>query len=113
MDNQNPHHILKLSQPYAFGGLSYTEIDLSSMEGMTAADMIAAEEHLIREGLFTPEKEDTMEYNIFLASRFSGLPMQFFVQFKPKDVTRLRATIRKYIGEDTEEGNGEQDGEHK
>lgn len=113
MENQNTGHVLKLSQPYAFGDQSYAEIDLTGMENMTAADMIAAEAYLIHEGLFTTEKEDTMEYNIFLASRFSGLPMQFFVQFKPRDATRLRAAIMKYMSEDTEEGSREQDGEHK
>lgn len=113
MENQNTGYVLKLSQPYAFGGRSYAEIDLSGMENMTAADMIAAEAYMIHEGLFTTEKEDTLEYSFFIASRFSGLPMQFFMQFKPKDAARLRAAVKEYMGSDADEGSGERHGKNK
>lgn len=113
MDKQTTPHVLKFSQSYTFRDQPYEEIDLSGLEDMTAADMVAAERYMIGEWIFTPEKEDTLEYNFFIASKFSGLPMQFFMQLKPKDAARLRAMITKFINGDADEGGKEQDGENE
>ena len=113
MESQNTNHVVKFSQPYVLGGRSYAEIDLSSLENMTAADMIAAEAYMIREGLFTTEKEDALEYIFFIASRFSGLSMQFFTQFKPMDAARLRATVKEYMGSNADERIGERHGKNE
>lgn len=109
MESKTGSHVLKFSQPYIFSGQSYTEIDLSGIEHMTASDMSAAERYMIGEWIFTPEVEDALEYNFFLASRFSGLPMQFFMQLRPKDAGRLKAMITEFINGDAAEGGNERD----
>lgn len=113
MDKQITPYMLKFSQSYTFRDQSYAEIDLSGLEDMTAADMVAAEKYLIDEWIFTPEKEDTLEYIFFIASRFSGLPMQFFMQLKPKDAGRLKTMITEFINGNTSERSSERNGENE
>lgn len=113
MERKATPHALKFSQPYSFGDQSYAEIDLSGLENMTAADMVAAERYMISEWIFIPEKENTLEYIFFIASKFSGLPMQFFMQLKPKDAARLRAMITDFINGDADKGESEQNGENE
>ena len=60
--------LVKLSKPYKFEGQTYSEIDLSGLDSLTAEDMIAAEKHLMRTGVFSPLPEMTVEYVQFIAA---------------------------------------------
>ena len=46
--------LVKFSKPYKFEGQTYSEIDLAGMDSLTAEDMVAAEKHLMRSGVFSP-----------------------------------------------------------
>lgn len=61
--------LVKFSKPYKFEGQTYSEIDLSGMDSLTAEDMIAAEKHLMRTGVFSPLPEMTVEYVQFIAAQ--------------------------------------------
>lgn len=50
--------LVKLSKPYKFEGQTYSEIDLSGLDSLTAEDMIAAEKHLMRTGRLLPAPGD-------------------------------------------------------
>lgn len=92
--------LVKLSKPYKFEGDTYTEIDLAGMDSLTAMDMIAAEKHLNRSGVFSPLPEMTVEYVQFMASRATGYPIEFFKGLPPKDAIRLKNRVTSFFYEE-------------
>lgn len=97
MDVENDVILLKLSRPYVFAGQTYTEINLTGIDKLMAGDMIDAENHVIREGLYTPTPEATLEYSFFIARKLSGQPIGFFMQFAPEDADHLRKMIKSFL----------------
>ena len=89
--------LLTLSKPYTFEGQTYTEIDLAGLETLTAEDMIAAEKYLNRSGIISPIPDMTLEHVCFMASRTSGLPVEFFKRLPPKDATKLKNKITTFF----------------
>ena len=80
---------------------TYSEIDLSGMDSLTAEDMIAAEKHLMRTGVFSPLPEMTVEYVQFIAARASGQPVEFFKGLPPKDAIKVKNRVTSFFyGED-------------
>ena len=69
--------ILKFKKPYKFEGREYTEVDLSAMEDMTAADLCAVAKLSGRDTGITPIPEMTIPYAIHMAARASKLPVEF------------------------------------
>ena len=93
--------LVKLSKPYKFEGQTYSEIDLSGLDSLTAEDMIAAEKHLMRTGVFSPLPEMTVEYVQFIAARASGQPVEFFKGLPPKDAIKVKNRVTSFFyGED-------------
>lgn len=56
--------VLKFRKPYKFEGQEYTEVDLSAMEDMTAADLCAVGKIMTRLGIVNPVAEMTVDYAI-------------------------------------------------
>lgn len=93
--------LVKFSKPYKFEGQTYEEIDLAGMDSLTAEDMIAAEKHLMRSGVFSPLPEMTVEYVQFIAARASGQPVEFFKGLPPKDAIKVKNRVTSFFyGED-------------
>lgn len=93
--------LFKFSKPYKFEDATYTEIDLSGLESLTAEDMIAAEKYLSKLGIISPIPEMTSEYACFIANKISGLPIEFFKGLPPKDAVKLKNKITGFFyGED-------------
>lgn len=93
--------LFKFSKPYKFEGKTYTEIDFSGLDSLTAEDMIAAEKYLSRAGVISPIPEMTSEYVCFIASRISDQPIEFFKRLPPKDAVKLKNRITGFFyGED-------------
>lgn len=70
--------VLKFRKPYKFEGVEYTEVDLSAMEDMTAADLCAVGKIMNKLGIVNPVAEMTVDYAIYMAARASGKPVEFF-----------------------------------
>mgnify|MGYP000265911087 CR=1 FL=1 len=93
--------VIDLGKPYKFEGQTYSEIDLSGLDSLTAEDMIAAEKHLMRTGVFSPLPEMTVEYVQFIAARASGQPVEFFKGLPPKDAIKVKNRVTSFFyGED-------------
>lgn len=96
-----PETLVKFSRPYTFEGSTYQEIDLARMDDITGEDMIAAEKYLTRLGVISPLPDMTMEYACFIASKASGLPMEFFKGLQAKDINRVKNRVTSFFyGED-------------
>lgn len=93
--------VIKFSKPYKFEGSTYEEVDLAGLENLTAADMIEGEKHLTRNGSFSLMPEMATEYTHFMASKASGLPIEFFKGLSPKDSIKIKNRVTGFFyGED-------------
>ena len=85
--------VLKFRKPYKFEGVEYTEVDLSAMEDMTAADLCAVGKIMKKLGIVNPVAEMTVDYAIYMAARASGKPVEFFQGLPPKESIKLKNMV--------------------
>ena len=96
-----PETLVKFSRPYTFEGNTYREVDLDQMDSLSAQDMVAAEKYLFKSGIISPLPDMTVGYICFIASKASGLPMEFFKGLQPKDMNRVKNKVTGFFyGED-------------
>lgn len=91
-------YIIKLSKTYQFEERSVSEVDMSGIEDLTTRDMIRANKILLSGN--TPSlstTEMTVEYAMVIASFSSDLPLEFFMQLKPKDTIRVRKVVLDFF----------------
>lgn len=89
--------ILKFRKPYKFEGQEYTEVDLSAMENMTAADLCAVGRIMTKLGIVNPVAEMTVDYAIYMAARASGKPVEFFKGLPPKESIALKNMVTGFL----------------
>ena len=89
--------VLKFKKPYKFEGREYTEVDLSAMEDMTAADLCAVGKIMTRLGIVNPVAEMTVDYAIYMAARASGKPVEFFKGLPPKEGIKLKNMVTGFL----------------
>lgn len=93
--------ILKFKRPYKFEDNTYSEVDLSGLEDITGADMIAVNQKLSRRGSLPVLQEMSLEYAQEIAAVVTGKPVEFFKGLNPKDSMKLKNKISNFIfGED-------------
>ena len=86
--------VIKFRKPYMFEGKEYTELDLSCLEDMTAADMIAIENQYDRRhpGInVMPEVK--IGYAIMMAARAAKLPIEFFDMIPQKEAVKVKNRV--------------------
>lgn len=86
-----------LSRAYKFEGQTYEKLDLSGMEDLTAQDMIDASRYMRRIGFSNMDEEMDLPYALFMASRITGLPIEFFNALKPYDAIRIRGRMLRFF----------------
>ena len=89
--------VLKFRKPYKFEGQEYTEVDLSAMEDMTAADLCAVGKIMTRLGIVNPVAEMTVDYAIYMAARASGKPVEFFQGLPTKEGIKLKNMVTGFL----------------
>ena len=75
------------NKPYTFEGETYDKIDLSGLDNLTAADMIAANKILDRTGSFTFLPEMSLEYACIIAAK--GL--------HPKEAVKVKNRVTAFF----------------
>ncbi len=96
-----PPTLVKFAKPYDFEGKTYTQIDLSGLETLTAKDMVDAENWLTRNGTVSALPEMSMQYANFIAARASGQPIEFFERLSPKNAIKVKNRVTNFFyGED-------------
>lgn len=93
-EEQNEFHF---SKPYKFEGNSYEKINLSGLEELKAGDMVEASRYMNRIGLSTADEEMELPYALFIASRVTGQPLEFFMGLRPNDALRLKGRIVRFF----------------
>lgn len=91
------NYILRFGKPYAFDDEVYSEVDLSGIEDITAADMIAAQKVMNKGGTIEVLPEMSMQYACVIASRVAKKPIEFFTGLPAKDAIRLKNIVTGFI----------------
>lgn len=94
-------YIIKFKDPYRFEDKTYTEIDLSEVENLTANDMNKVSRVLERSGFSSLMGEMTLEYACYIAAAATKTPVEFFKQLRPRDAMKVKLkVISIFFGED-------------
>ena len=97
MENKKNEYLVKMKKPVTFEGKQYEEIDLSCLENIRAADMIAVNRELSNGGNIDVNQEYTLEYALHIASRASGLPIDLFELLRPLPAMRVKRCVSSFL----------------
>lgn len=89
--------IVKLKKPFTFEGNVYNEIDLTGLENIKAADMIAISRRMARNGNIAVTPEVTLEYALNMANLAAGLPLEFFDQLPPYAAIAVKERVVSFL----------------
>lgn len=90
-------YVVVFNKPYTFEGKTYDKIDLSGLDDLTAADMIAANKVLDRTGSFTFLPEMSLEYACIIAAKAADLPIEFFKGLHPKEAVKVKNRVTAFF----------------
>jgi hypothetical protein len=90
-------YIVVFNKPYKFEDNTYDKVDLSGLDNLTAADMIAANKVLDRTGSFTFLPEMSLEYACIIAAKASNLPIEFFKGLHPKEAVKIKNRVTAFF----------------
>ena len=97
-DEEDESLVLKLKKPYKFEGKEYTEIDLSGLEDLSAADMISVNKYLDRQSSgIQVMPEVSLEYACVLASKATKQPIEFFTGLSPKVAIKVKNRVMGFL----------------
>jgi len=88
-------------KPFTFEGVSYESVDLSGLESLSAADMIAVNKTIERGGSASVLPEMSLEYACLMAARATGKPVEIFKALPPKEAIKVKNRVTNFLyGED-------------
>lgn len=96
-DIEDGMYRVTLKKPYVFEGKSYSVIDLSGLENIRAADMIAVNRLLNRKGNVDFLQEMTLEYALNIAAKATGKPIEFFEQLPPYAAMQIKNRVTGFL----------------
>jgi len=70
--------IITLQKPITFEGKEYKEVDLTGLEQLSTRDLVEADKQFNNSGQMAIMNEMATGYTLIIASRASGLPIEFF-----------------------------------
>ena len=97
MENKKKTYVVQLKTPVTFEEKQYDKIDLTCLENINAADMIAVSRHLSNEGISNVNQEFALEYALTLAARASNMPIEFFGQLKPRQAMQVKSCVSSFL----------------
>lgn len=96
--------VLRFKKPYTFEGETYTEVDLSGLEDLSAADLCKVGKMVKKDNGVDPIAEMSLPYAIYMAARVTGKPLEFFQQLPAREAVKLKNLVAGFLyGGDGEE----------
>lgn len=91
--------VLKFAKPYVFGGQTYTQVDLSGLEDVTAGVLESVGKIVNKKnpGLNPALQEMTMPFCTHLAQRVAKLPLEFFEGLPAREGIKLKALVTNFL----------------
>ena len=82
-------YLIKFRKPFVWEDNTYTEIDMSGLEDLSAKDMIAAQRTMEKSGSINVLPEMSLEYACIFASKATKMPVEFFQALPPKEAIKV------------------------
>lgn len=76
---------------------TYTGVDLSGLEDLSARDMISTQRIMERSGSINVLPEMSLEYACIFASKASGLPQEFFQSLPPREAIKIKNRVTSFF----------------
>lgn len=89
--------VLRFKKPYSFEGETYTEVDLSGLEDLSAADLCKVGKMVKKIDGVDPIAEMSLPYAIFMAARVTGKPIEFFQQLPAREAIKLKNLVVGFL----------------
>ena len=89
--------VIHFGKPYTFEEETFTEIDLSGLENITAADMIATQKQMTKGGTVDMLPEMSLQYACIIAARITGKPIEFFTGLPAREAVKLKNVVSGFI----------------
>ncbi|EET60350.1 hypothetical protein BRYFOR_07546 [Marvinbryantia formatexigens DSM 14469] len=100
-EQEENKYLIKFRKPFVWEDNTYTEIDLSGLEDMSARDMIQVQRTMERSGSINVLPEMSLEYACIFASKATKMPVEFFQAMPPKEAIKIKNKITNFFyGED-------------
>lgn len=85
--------LIKLSKPYSYEGKTYTELDLTKIDELTASDLFTASKVFATEGYISSKPETDPKFCCMVAALAAGLPKEFFNKLPIKDGNHVKEVV--------------------
>ena len=95
-EEENSYYIT-FKKPFVFEDETYTGVDLSGLEDLSARDMIATQRSMERSGSINVIPEMSLEYACIFAARASGLPQEFFQSLPPREAIKVKNRVTSFF----------------
>lgn len=91
--------VLRFAKPYKFGGMEYTEVDLSGLEDVTAGVLESVGKITAKKnpGMNPALQEMSLTFCTYLAQRVAKLPLEFFTGLPAKEAIKLKALVTNFL----------------
>ena len=89
--------VLRFQKPYSFEGETFTEVDLSGLEDLSAADLCKVGKMVKKIDGVDPIAEMSLPYAIFMAARVTGKPLEFFQQLPAREAVKLKNLVVGFL----------------
>ena len=89
--------VLRFQKPYSFEGETFTEVDLSGLEDLSAADLCKVGKMVKKIDGVDPIAEMSLPYAIFMAARVTGKPLEFFQQLPAREAIKLKNLVAGFL----------------
>jgi len=89
--------VVKFNVPCTFENETHEELDMKGLHGIKAKDMISAQKQLDRSGYVGIMPEMSMQYAMIIASKATGLPIEFFEELPPREAIKIKNKIISFF----------------
>ena len=89
--------VLRFQKPYSFEGETFTEVDLSGLEDLSAADLCKVGKMVKKTDGLDPIAEMSLPYAIYMAARVTGKPLEFFQQLPAREAVKLKNLVVGFL----------------
>lgn len=96
-DRPDDGKTIELSRTYKFDGEEISSLHFTRLEDVTAENMIRANNIMMNSGTSVVVPENTLYFALIIAADTTGLPIEFFMQLRPKDAMEVRRFITNYF----------------
>lgn len=90
-------YVIEFKKSFVWEDETYTKIDLSGVEDLSAKDMIQAQRVMEKSGSINVLPEMSLEYACIFAAKATKMPVEFFQALPPKEAIKVKNKITNFF----------------